>query len=184
MCSGRRKVQGLGIVGRSSVGGEGFVHIKDRNKLNGGGDAPKGMKKGWGRAMFLRRFEDIVRDMKGVVEVDCKDPQMEVGDMKGGRGNEDFGWLHVGEGFKRVFVVEGVRKELHMLLTPIHKGRVAWSVRVRRCRSNLHDIGEDRSGDRVMRGEGDTARGSGEVNKMMGGRQLRHLGPEVMEKVM
>jgi hypothetical protein len=129
---GSRKGHGWRIIGRGNVRREGFICIKYRNKLNGGWDMPKGVKKGGRRAPLLRGFEDIVGDVEGVVEINGEDPQVEMGDVEGGRGDEDFGGLHIGKGFKRVFVVRGIGEELHTLLTPIRKGWVAWSVQVSR----------------------------------------------------
>ena len=48
------------------------------------------MKQGGNSASFLRGFEDVVRDMKVVVEEDGEDTEMEVRDMKGGRSDENF----------------------------------------------------------------------------------------------
>jgi hypothetical protein len=70
------------------------------------------MEKCWCHAMFLWRFEDVVGDVEGIVEVDSKDAKVEVRKVEGGGGDEDFDWWPVSKGIEGLFVVWRIRGDV------------------------------------------------------------------------
>jgi hypothetical protein len=105
-----------------------FVRIENRNNIIVSGDLMKCMEEGRDGASLLRRLEDVVGNVEGVVVVDGEDPQVEVGDVEGCGRDEDFGHHQVFKGGEGGFMEGRVRKETHMLSTLILKGQVVWGI--------------------------------------------------------
>jgi hypothetical protein len=67
-----------GSISRGSVVWEGFVRIKNKDRLNNSGYAPESVEECRCCTLFLGGFEDVVGDVEGVVEVDGIDAKMKV----------------------------------------------------------------------------------------------------------